>query len=54
MVQRKGRRPLLGVMAAGLLATGLSGCAFGGGPAALGHPGSRGAQGPRGPRGLLD
>ena len=50
-----GRKPIQGLMAASVLAMGLSGCAFGGTPAAAGSShGSRGAAGPRGsvgPRG---
>ncbi len=52
-VQGMGRRRLLPVMAVALLATGLSGCAFGGAPGAAGHPGARGTQGPRGPQGPI-
>jgi hypothetical protein len=47
-----GRKPIQGLMAASVLAVGLSGCAFGGTPAAAGSShGTRGAAGPRGPVG---
>lgn len=44
---RTSRSPVVGVLAAGLLAAGPSGCAFGGAPAAAGERVTRGPQGPQ-------